>query len=104
MRHHLDRLIQQLTADKKKLGIMLCALALGLLLWGRLLLQGVPRTATADDQDKQAQADDSPASAPQNDTASLKKIPGVHVDLPASPGRDRFGTDPSHYKQTPPTR
>lgn len=104
MRHYLDRLIQQATADKKKLGIMLCALALGLLLWGRLLLQGVPRTATADDRDKQAQAADNPASAPENDAVSFKKIPVVHVDLPASPGRDLFGIDPSRYKRTHPTR
>lgn len=104
MRHHLNRLIKQATADKKKLGIMICALALGLLLWGRLLLQGVPRTATAEDRDKQAQAADNPASAPQNDAASLKKKPGVHVDLPASPEGDRFRTDPSHYKRTHPTR
>ena len=101
MKHHLDNLIHQLTTDKKKLGIMLCALALGLLLWGRLLLQGVPRTATADDPVKTAQkADNTPrpaGQALQND----KPMPVVHVDLPASPGRDPFGIDPSRYKRNP---
>jgi hypothetical protein len=100
MKHHLDRLIQQLTADKKKLSIMLCALALGLLLWGRLLLQGVPRTATADDTGKQAQAADNPSPDPGSEAVSFKKRSVVYVDLPASPGRDLFGIDPSRYKRT----
>jgi hypothetical protein len=101
VKRHLDNLIHQVTADKKRLGIMLCALALGLLLWGRLLLQGVPRTATADDPAKTAQqADNNPrpdGQTLQND----KPMPVVHVDLPASPGRDPFGIDPSRYNRTP---
>lgn len=101
MKRHLDNLIHQVTADKKRLGIMLCALALGLLLWGRLLLQGVPRTATADDPAKTVQnADNKPHPGGQplhND----KPLPVVQVDLPSSPGRDPFGIDPSHYKRNP---
>jgi len=101
MRDHLNQLIRQLTADKKKLSIMLFALALGLLLWGRLLLQGVPRTATADDPDKQAQAADNPPSNAGVGHRARKAAPVVHVDLPSSPGRDLFGIDPSRYRWPP---
>jgi hypothetical protein len=101
MKDHLDRLIIQITADKKKLSIMICALAIGLLLWGRLLLQGVPRTATADDTDNTAQ--DTVNPTPNNDqaTGSIKNIPVVHVDLPSYPGKDLFGIDPSRYRPIP---
>jgi hypothetical protein len=102
MKQHLDKLIHQLTADKKRLGIMLCALSLGLLLWGRLLLQGVPRTATADDKAKSAQADGNPGENGSNAMASTRPRPAVYVDLPDSPLRDLFGIDPRRYKQTKP--
>lgn len=101
MKHQLDNLIHQITADKKKLGIMLCALALGLLLWGRLLLQGVPRTATADDPAKAAQKADNQSDADGQTLQNDKPMPVVHVDLPSSPGRDPFGIDPSRYKRNP---
>lgn len=102
MRRHLDKLIYQLTADKKKLGIMLCALSLGLLLWGRLLLQGVPRTATADDKSKAAQATDNPGNNDRQAGSATKPRPIIYVDLPASPLRDLFGIDPRRYKLTKP--
>jgi hypothetical protein len=100
MKRYMDKLIYQLTADKKKLGIMLCVLSLGLLLWGRLLLQGVPRTATADDKSKTVQADDSPADNASRTEISTRARPIVYVDLPDSPHRDLFGIDPRRYKQT----
>lgn len=103
MRHHLENLIHQVTADKKKLGVMLCALALGLLLWGRLLLQGVPRTATAEEKPVAAQTSQNPPDKPASSLRPVKPLPVVHVDLPARPGRDLFGIDPSRYRQTPGT-
>lgn len=101
MKQFIENLIHQATADKKKLGIMLCALALGLLLWGRLLLQGVPRTATADDPAKTAQKADNNDPSDGKTLQNDKPLPVVHVDLPASPGRDPFGIDPSRYKRNP---
>jgi hypothetical protein len=101
MKNQLDRLIKQITADKKKLSVMLCALAIGLLLWGRLILQGVPRTATADDPDTHKQAIKNTDPASNKAAASLKTQPVVHIDLPSSPGRDLFGIDPSRYRRTP---
>jgi len=101
VKHLLENLIHQATADKKKLGIMLCALALGLLLWGRLLLQGVPRTATADGPAKTAQDADSKPNPDGQSLQNDKPIPVVQIDLPSSPGRDPFGINPSRYKRNP---
>lgn len=41
------RLRRQLMADKRKFGVLLTCAVLGLLLWGRLLLPDVPKTADA---------------------------------------------------------
>lgn len=101
MKERFEILIHQLTADKKKLGVMICALALGLLLWGRLLLQGVPRTATADDPDQKVQIIDSPDHEGRQSKGPVKNVTIVHVDLPAFPARDLFGIDPSRYRRTP---
>lgn len=44
----MNSVIGKLTADKKKLSVMVSLLAVMLLLWGRLLLKQVPRTAVAE--------------------------------------------------------
>lgn len=57
MRNKLKRLCLQATADKKKFGIFVTLMAVGLLLWGRLiLLEDVPKIATADDPNQAGQA------------------------------------------------
>ncbi len=101
MKHHLDNLIHQITADKKKLGIMVCALALGLLLWGRLILQGVPRTATADEKTNVAKVEQDTGDQTTQSVKPAKALPVVQVDLPGHPGRDLFGMDPNRYKRNP---
>jgi len=103
MKDHLSQIIQQVTADKKKLSVMLCALAIGLLLWGRLLLQGVPRTATADDPVDTAQAADNSGHDNGKSSRDSRPVRVIHIDIPASPGRDLFGIDPNRYKRTPGT-
>jgi len=72
------RLKRELMADKKKATILATTAALGLLLWGRLLLQGAPRTATADDQ-----------KAKQAAAALIAPAPAVPSDdEPAQPQRE----------------
>ena len=44
----LRRMLRQLTADRRKLSLMVCLLAVGMLLWGRLLLKQLPKSAVAD--------------------------------------------------------
>jgi hypothetical protein len=101
VKQHLNNVIHQITSDKKKLGVMLCALAIGLLLWGRLLLQGVPRTATADDPAVSAMDPHNSPVETYSAAQPAKPMPVVHVDLPSKPGRDLFGMDPSRYRRTP---
>lgn len=49
MKQKINRAWRQVTADKKKFGILVTMMAVGLLLWGRLiLLEDVPKIATAD--------------------------------------------------------
>ncbi len=103
MKDQLNQFIQQITADKKKLGIMICALAIGLLLWGRLLLQGVPRTATADDPVAKTQTTDNKDTQTARSVNASKPVQVIHIDLPSNPGRDLFGIDPSRYRRTPGT-
>lgn len=47
MNFDLQRLWRQMAADKRKLGMMVALLGVAMLLWGRLLLKDVPRTANA---------------------------------------------------------
>ena len=60
MKTKMNRLWRQMTADKKKFGILCTMMAVGLLLWGRLiLLEDVPKIATADDPASQGQTEGS---------------------------------------------
>lgn len=94
MNKQLNRLWRQMTADKKRFGIMLSLVAVGLLLWGRLiLLEKVPRIATADP--------DPPAAAPGEDTPTVRALPTVAVDLPESLALNPFALRPDRYKPIP---
>lgn len=48
MSESINKIVRQLKADKKKLSLMICLMAFGMLLWGRFLLNKVPRTAVAE--------------------------------------------------------
>jgi len=79
MKTKLHRLWRQVTADKKKFGILCTMAAVGLLLWGRLiLLEEVPKIATAD-PNAQPQAD---ASAGQPEGESTPEAAPVLPPLP----------------------
>lgn len=98
MKEQLSALLSQITADKKKLSVMICTLAIGLLLWGRLLLQGVPRTATAGEQTVAAEVDAPDPVQPATTRTAKQPVVEVFVDLPGSPGRDPFGLLPNRYR------
>lgn len=91
----LENLKQQLLADKKKLGLMCMLVAVGLLLWGRLiLLDRVPKTAVAD---------------PNAQAAAAKAVPAdvervVYIGrLPDRPTRDVFSLPRDRYRPLPGT-
>jgi len=94
MNKKLNRLWRQMTADKKRFGIMLSLVAVGLLLWGRLiLLEEVPRVATADPD--AATADPAPPPSP------VRPLPTVAVDLPDGLALNPFALRPDRYKPLP---
>ena len=87
-------LVKTLTTDKKKLFLMLSLVAVGLLLWGRLLLKRTPTSALANPQAVQvvaAPSSGNPVVARANQT--------VCVDLPTKLDRDIFALDTSLYEK-----
>lgn len=98
MNKHLANLKQQLLADKKKLGAMILLAVFGLLLWGRLLLKDVPRTATADP--KPAQTASKPTDNATPPPTRSQKVEIVRIDPQRRLSRDLFNFDPNRYNRT----
>jgi hypothetical protein len=84
------RWFRNLTANQRKVSLMIGLVGVGLLLWGRLLFKDVPRTALADPTD---QAAASPA-APEARRAGR---PVVRVVLSPRLERDLFALDARYY-------
>ncbi len=81
--------IRQLTADKKKFGILMCTTTAGLLLWGRLLfMTDVPRSAVADPEDQVAEKQKSSDKAKSDFSESNRTT--VEVVLVDRVSRDLF--------------
>ena len=104
----LEQVWRQATADKKRFGIFVTVFAVGLLLWGRLiLLSDVPRIATADDEDPMAgMIDDPMASGSDAATPALAPerrgpLPVVAVDLSDQLAFNLFELRPDRYTPTP---
>ncbi len=86
---------QQLLADKRKLGVVTTLLLVGLLLWGRLLLKNVPRTAVAE-PDKLAQQQPADGGAAVSAVAGALR-PEVLIADYGPVERDLFVFDPVYY-------
>ena len=90
------QLARKVTGDKKKLSmIVLLSVAL-LLLWGRLLLKQVPRTALAEPESPATESDAGASAAP-GVGAPLRQT--VYLDLPRALDRDLFHLDPGRYRR-----
>lgn len=102
MKTKLRRLWLQMTVDKKKFGLMVFVMAIGLLLWGRLILiEKVPRIATADP----AASDTTPAEGDNTGALSsslLRPLPVVYADLDDRLELDLFAFRHNRYKPLPP--
>ena len=92
MQDQLRQAWRQVTADKKKLGLMVGLMAVGLLLWGRLMLKQVPQVATADDGLAVAAAAD---MAQRPDRVTVKLLSPGPLD------RDLFALAADHYRALP---
>jgi len=89
----LNRYWRQITSDKRKFAAMSILLALGLLMWGRLLLKEVPRNAVADPNETVAT---DTANESENSVTPIN-LRSVEVDVPQTLVRDLFTTDVSGY-------
>ena len=104
MKTKLNRMWRQVTADKKKFGILCSMVAVGLLLWGRLiLLEDVPKIATADPnaaaqpgQTPEGQAQTADTSAPV-----LPSLPTVATALSEDLTLNLFAFRHNRYKPLP---
>lgn len=102
MKKKLYRFWRQVTADKKKFGLLVTTVAVGLLLWGRLILiEKVPRIATADPSALSAQALDEHAEGGEGPMSLLKPLPEVRVDLSDRLSQDLFAFRHNQYKPLP---
>lgn len=92
----INKTLSELRADRKKLTLMCGLLAIGLLLWGRLLMRQVPKTAVADPAAAVATAVSDeiiPAAKP----AAPKGRPKVEVVLSDETARDPFSLDEQSF-------
>lgn len=101
MKRVIDQVVRELKADKRKLSAICLLLAVGLLLWGRLMLKNVPQTATARPAFSGASA-----AAPADEgvidveNGGLVPRPVVYMDLPSTLRRDLFALDIRLYGQS----
>ncbi len=94
MKRWIKKRVKQLTADRRKFGLMVGLLAVALLLWGRILVKQVPRQAIADPAQKKAPASTTPATP--TPTGEHKRI---YVSLNETLRRDLFAVDLSQFAQ-----
>ncbi|MFN3168520.1 MAG: hypothetical protein ACE37H_15780 [Phycisphaeraceae bacterium] len=101
MKKKLYRTWRQVTADKKKFGILVTVVAVGLLLWGRLiLLEKVPRVATADPATPASSRNQGgPVSGPAS--VDLEPLPEVRAALNDELTLNLFAFRHDRYKLRP---
>lgn len=87
------------SAQTKKVYAMVALLAIGLLLWGRLLLKQVPRTAVADDPTAIAAAEPSTTAAGAAASERWGVVKIARADLSTNLARDPFELDDSGYQK-----
>ncbi len=93
----LRRLWIQISADRRRFGVLCAMLLLGMLLWGRIIVtSNLPRTAIADPVPKPAPtpAGGTPHSA---DPSDKPKSPPLQVQLARLPNRDPFLISGKHF-------
>ena len=106
MKKKLHRAWRQATADKKKFGLLVAMVAVGLLLWGRLiLLEDVPKIATADPNAQATPAGQTPGQPPDQAAVAapvLAPLPSVEVALSEDLTLNLFAFRHNRYKPLPP--
>ncbi|TVQ52511.1 MAG: hypothetical protein EA377_10120 [Phycisphaerales bacterium] len=86
----------QLTADRKKFGLLCAMVAVGMLLWARIvIISNVPRTATATNEDEQVEILNTADSTLY--TSASREKSQVNIQLDRRPERDPFVIDPVFF-------
>lgn len=91
----MNNMKRQLMADKKKLSILVTMVLVGLLLWGRLLMQNVPKTATAMPVPRKATA--ATSSDKTAASATNAKLNVIEASLFDTADRDLFAVNGAGY-------
>ena len=102
MKAYLQKLRRQIAADTKKVVLLLVTVILGLLLWQRLLLKGVPRTASAKPATIQKITLGDGSNNNEREDAELAVHPIVYIYFPHVLYRDLFKVDTAGYVQVVP--
>lgn len=93
MKELIKKTIALALRDKKQAGMIVGLAAVGLLLWGRLLLKQVPQTASADGKPQWLVE----VEAETHDPHAGKSV--VSLTRPDKPDRNPFLLDPNQYKR-----
>jgi len=89
----LKRLVKRMTANRKQFGFMVALVVVALLMWGRLLLKDVPRSAVASPGKSASKTPEAPELA---DPLSASR-PEVVFQLPEPNPRDVFRLNPGEF-------
>lgn len=98
----LRRLWIQLTADRKRFGVLCAMLTVGLLLWARVIVvSNIPRTAAA--EDGEAEETEAVERNVRSIAAHIDRVTrqAVEVRLDEAPRRDPFVINPDYFPNSP---
>jgi len=93
----LSRIGRQLMAEKKKFGALVGLFALGLLLWGRLLITNVPRTATAVPTISKTAPTPMPDKFTPEASSDTAERQAVEIEIVEKLTRDPFEVNPALF-------
>ena len=93
MKQRIRDIIERMLRDKKQAGLIVGLAAVGLLLWGRLLLKQVPQTASADGKPQWLVEVEAEIALPEAHKAIIT------LSKPDKPARDLFLLDPAGYEK-----
>ncbi len=101
----LRRMWIQMTADRKRFGVLCAAVCLGMLLWARLIVVSrMPRMAIADENQKAAEKGQAPGNGQATSSGNSSQeatVAPIKVDLSTEASRDPFVISPAHFPNTP---
>ncbi|MEO1237307.1 MAG: hypothetical protein AAFX76_11020 [Planctomycetota bacterium] len=93
MKDLFDKTVAVIKEDRRRAATVASLAAVGMLLWGRLLLKQVPQTASADGPDTALASGNAPSAARASGGT-------VTLDKPQPLTRDLFRLDPNRYSRT----